>query len=182
MTRLLRLAVLSAVGTFLLIVLGGAVHLANDGVHGLGEPGCGGDWPLCRGRLLPPFEFLTMLEYLHRVIAASVGIATLVVMLGTMAAPAVRRRTRLTATATCALVAVQGLVGKATVGAEPPAIALTAHLGLGIVFLYATLATVYFLAIDRGEACWIVAPAREADRPFAIVAGAASLAVAALLY
>jgi protoheme IX farnesyltransferase len=178
MTRLFRLAVLSAVGTFLLIVLGGAVHLANDGAGGLGELGCGGDWPLCQGRLLPPFELLAMLEYLHRVIAASVGIATLLVMLGTVAAPAVRRRTRLTATAACALVAIQGLVGKATATAEPPAIALTAHLGLGIVFLFATLATVYFLAIDRGEPSWLITPAHAADRPYAVLAGSATLVVA----
>ncbi|MER3403850.1 MAG: hypothetical protein C4289_00630, partial [Chloroflexota bacterium] len=76
--------------------------------------------------------------------------------------------------------AIQGLVGKATAGAEPPAIAVTAHLGLGIVFLFATLATVYFLAIDRGEPGWLITPDHAADRPYALLAGSATLAVAIL--
>ncbi len=181
MTRLVRLAMLSAVGTFLLIVLGSAVRGANARVDSKLTAGCGGDWPLCQGRLFPPLELHALLEFAHRLIAASVGVSVLVVMIGTTLAPMTQRRTRIAAATAFALVAIQGLVGAATASAEPPAIALTAHLGLGLLFFFATLATVYFLAIDRGEASWIVAPAWDADRPFAFAAGLASLAVTVLL-
>ena len=46
--RFARLAAFSAVYTYLLIVFGGIVRITGSGL------GCGDDWPLCNGQLLPP--------------------------------------------------------------------------------------------------------------------------------
>ena len=50
------LALLAAVGQ---VTLGGVVRLTDSG---LGCP----DWPLCHGKLIPPAEFHTLIEYSHR--------------------------------------------------------------------------------------------------------------------
>ena len=62
-------------GTFALIVLGGVVRITDSG---LGCP----DWPLCHGKIIPPFDVATLIEYSHRLVAATLGLlvlATLVV-------------------------------------------------------------------------------------------------------
>src|ERR1700760_1820611 len=58
------------IATFELIVLGGAVRALNAG---LACP----DWPLCFGDYVPDFHPQVYLEFIHRVLAGSIGFATL---------------------------------------------------------------------------------------------------------
>src|SRR5260370_21773402 len=62
--RFTRLAWTAATGTYLLIVLGAVVRITGSGL------GCGEHWPLCNGRLLPPLDLPTLIEYAHRLVAA----------------------------------------------------------------------------------------------------------------
>src|SRR6266700_3434352 len=75
MTRpLARLAWAAALATYLLIVLGGIVRITGSGL------GCGEEWPVCHGRLIPSFaDVPTLIEWSHRLVAAIVS--TLVVVL-----------------------------------------------------------------------------------------------------
>src|SRR5713101_5364325 len=75
MTRpLARLAWAAALATYLLIVLGGIVRITGSGL------GCGDEWPVCHGRLIPSFaDVPTLIEWSHRLVAAIVS--TLVVVL-----------------------------------------------------------------------------------------------------
>ena len=69
------LTLTTLLGTFALIVLGGVVRITDSG---LGCP----DWPLCHGKIIPPFDVATLIEYSHRLVAATLGLlvlATLVV-------------------------------------------------------------------------------------------------------
>ena len=61
-----RLTALTAVATYLLIVMGGVVRVSGSGL------GCGDkdQWPLCRGSLLPPLEQTALIEFTHRWVAA----------------------------------------------------------------------------------------------------------------
>lgn len=54
------LAVATAVGMFLVLVMGAAV--TNTG----SAEGCGRSWPLCNGQLVPEFTVATAIEYSHR--------------------------------------------------------------------------------------------------------------------
>src|SRR5207245_11127701 len=66
--RFTRLAWLAAACTYLLIILGAIVRITGSGL------GCGEHWPLCNGRLLPPLDLPTWIEYGHRLAAGLVAI------------------------------------------------------------------------------------------------------------
>src|SRR5213080_5373998 len=66
-----RLAWTAAGFTYLLIILGAIVRITGSGM------GCGEHWPLCNGKLLPPLDLPTLIEYTHRLVAASVSILVL---------------------------------------------------------------------------------------------------------
>lgn len=66
--RYTQLAWAAAVCTYLLIILGAIVRITGSGL------GCGEHWPLCNGRLLPPLDLPTLIEYGHRLAAALVSL------------------------------------------------------------------------------------------------------------
>ena len=66
--RFTRLAWTAATCTYLLIVLGAVVRITGSGL------GCGEHWPLCNGRVLPPLDLPTLIEYTHRLVAALVTV------------------------------------------------------------------------------------------------------------
>src|SRR5437660_12601089 len=63
-----RLAWSAAACTYLLIILGAIVRITGSGM------GCGDHWPLCNGKLLPPLDLPTLIEYGHRLAAALVSV------------------------------------------------------------------------------------------------------------
>lgn len=69
-----RLTAITAVATYLLIVVGGVVRVTGSGL------GCGekDQWPFCHGQWLPPLEQTALIEFSHRWIAA---LATFLVLL-----------------------------------------------------------------------------------------------------
>jgi heme A synthase len=131
---LTRLAWSAAVATWLLIVLGGVVRITGSGL------GCGDDWPICHGRLIPSFADIgTAIEWSHRLVAAIVS--TLVVLLAG-SVWWVRRRTppgpsRLAYVA-LGLLIVQVLLGAVTVKLHLPPWTIVLHLGTAML-LFATL-------------------------------------------
>ncbi len=60
-------AIAALIAAFGQVTFGSIVRVSESG---LGCP----DWPLCHGRLIPPFEFETLVEYTHRLIGALVGV------------------------------------------------------------------------------------------------------------
>ncbi|MDQ6856990.1 MAG: COX15/CtaA family protein [Candidatus Dormibacteraeota bacterium] len=60
-----RLTAVTAVATYLLIVMGGVVRVTGSGL------GCGekDQWPLCHGGLLPPLQQTALIEFTHRWLA-----------------------------------------------------------------------------------------------------------------
>lgn len=167
-----RLAGAAAAGTYLLIVLGGIVRVTGSGM------GCGDDWPLCNGALLPPLDLPTLIEYGHRLAAAGVGL--LIVALAGHAVlrgqgdPAWRSRRRIGYLAVGLLV-VQVLLGAVTVRWELPPATVILHLAAAMALL-ATL----LVAAARGHAPRR-AGARVGDRPALLSGAGAVLGLAVVL-
>src|SRR5256714_11710534 len=140
--RFARLAWLAATCTYLLIILGAIVRITGSGL------GCGEHWPLCNGRLLPPLDLPTLIEYGHRLAAAAVS-----VLVGALAAYAwwlrhrppppstALRRPGAGAYVALGLLIAQVLLGAVTVKLQLPPWTVILHLGTAMLLL-ATLIVV----------------------------------------
>lgn len=125
------LALVTATAAFGLIVLGGVVRITGSGM------GCGPDWPLCNGHLVPPMDFETLVEWGHRMVAATVSLlvgAVLVVAWWPGRDEAWRPYRKLSAAA-AALLVVQVLLGAVTVWLELPPASVILHLGTAMGLL-----------------------------------------------
>jgi heme A synthase len=145
-----RLAIGAAVVTYLLVTLGGIVRITGSGM------GCGDDWPLCNGALVPVMDLPTFIEYSHRLVAAAV--AVLVAAMGLVAwrsrSDAAWQSQRRVAVWAVSLLVVQILLGAITVWLELPPPSVVLHLGTGMALLGVLVA----------GACQGVAPHRLGNR------------------
>lgn len=125
----------AAVSTFLLIVLGGVVRITGSGM------GCGVDWPLCNGRLVPTTSLAAFIEWSHRLAAAVVG--ALVAAVAAWAWWPGRgerwRPYRRVSAAAAGLLVLQVLLGAAAVRLELPPASVMLHLGTAMLLLTALL-------------------------------------------
>jgi heme A synthase len=117
--------------TYCLVVLGAVVRITESGM------GCGDDWPLCNGQLIPTGDLATFLEWGHRLMAVLVSL-----LIAALAAvswkpgrdPSWGPRRRLTAWAVVLLV-IQILLGAVTVWLELPPASVILHLGTAMALL-----------------------------------------------
>jgi heme A synthase len=143
MTRpLARIAWAAALATYLLIVLGGIVRITGSGL------GCGDEWPVCHGRLIPSFaDVPTLIEWSHRLAAAIVS--TLVVVLAGLVWWERKRgvgsgewvRPGTTSYVAFGLLVVQVLLGAITVRLHLPPWTIVLHLGTAMLLFAILLAT-----------------------------------------
>ena len=135
-----RVAWAAAAACYALIVLGGVVRITGSGL------GCGNHWPLCNGRLLPPLDLPTIIEYGHRLVAAAVSVLVVGLALvtwrdrhdpkgvggGEWDAPSISGYVAL------GLLIVQVTLGAITVKLDLPPWTIILHLGTAML-LFATL-------------------------------------------
>lgn len=131
--RFAWLAFVAAFFTYALIVLGGVVRITGSGM------GCGDDWPLCNGHLIPPMDFETLIEYAHRLVALVVSLLVFIVAVHGYRHRhdprfAERKLFVLTLIAV-ALLIVQVLVGAITVWLELPTGSVVLHLAIASLLL-----------------------------------------------
>lgn len=156
-----RLALVTLVLTFALIMLGGVVRVSDSGLGcGPGDSGFHG-WPLCNGDVIPGASIHTAIEYAHRTVASTVGLLALSLLV------LARRRHRdhrglvRATTAAFGLVVAEGLLGGATVEENLDEELVAAHLGLAMLIL---ALLIYVWRASRPEV--IGAPAPETSRGY----------------
>ncbi len=115
-----------AAAGFLLVIAGGLVTSTGSG---LAVP----DWPLSYGTLFPPMVGGILYEHGHRIIAAAVGLLTLVLALWVLFVEQ-RRGVRRLAVFSLGAVVLQGLLGGLTVLWQLPPQVSIAHACLGQIF------------------------------------------------
>jgi heme A synthase len=130
-----RLALATAIATFVLVLVGGVVRVSDSGL-GCGPAGSGfHGWPFCNGDIVPGLDLNAVIEYTHRVLAGAVGIMILLLAIGALRR---YRSNRVLVRATIAagvLVLLQGLLGGATVEENLEEALVAAHLGLAMLLL-----------------------------------------------
>lgn len=128
-----RLTWSAAAATLFLIAFGGFVRISESGL------GCGDDWPLCNGQLVPDLSFATSIEFGHRIIAAIVAALVVAVAVtawkwGAGGDPLWTRLKRVGVVAVV-LVVVQILLGAVTVWLELPPASVILHLGTAMLLM-----------------------------------------------
>src|SRR6185369_16975706 len=160
-----RFAIVTAVATYLLILIGGLVH-------GTGSSLACPDWPTCYGTMMPRMEGGVLVEHSHRLAAGTVVILTLALAaMLTMTASKDEglRRLRPFGWLAVALVFVQALLGGITVMLRLPTPVSTAHTGTSLLFF---LTVVYVAVRSRPLPLPVVAPPPAVPR-LALVAAVA---------
>ena len=121
-----RLALATALATFVLLAIGGLVHATGSS---LACP----DWPLCYGQFLPAMEGGVLYEHGHRLVALAVALLTVA-----LAVTVWRRRReaapRAMAALAVALVVLQAALGALTVVYKLPLLVSAAHLATSMAF------------------------------------------------
>ena len=124
-----RLVTLTAlVATYAQVTLGGVVRATESG---LGCP----DWPLCYGRIIPPFEFTALVEYSHRLAASALSILVLAVAVLAWLFYRQNRWIIVPSILGLALAVAAAVLGGITVLAELDAWVVMVHLGLAELVL-----------------------------------------------
>jgi cytochrome c oxidase assembly protein subunit 15 len=129
-----RLATATSVLMFALIVVGSIVRTTGSGLS------CP-DWPLCHGRLIPPFDFNIWMEWLHRLIALMVGLLLFATAGLVLARRETRGRLGGLAALSVALYLSQALLGALTVWKLLDPSVVSGHLAVGLL-LFAALVTI----------------------------------------
>ena len=123
------LSTLTVFSVFGLVVLGGVVRVTGSG---LGCP----DWPLCHGRVVPPWELTALIEYSHRMVASAI-VGPLILLTCGVSWLAHRQERWLVLPSSLAVVLLvaQALLGGVTVLTELPGPVVASHLALGQALL-----------------------------------------------
>jgi cytochrome c oxidase assembly protein subunit 15 len=159
-----RYAVVVAVATAALLFIGGLVTSTGSA---LSVP----DWPLSFGQVFPRMTGGVLFEHGHRMVAATVGLLTVVLAVWLWRAEP-RRWVRRLGGAALAAVVLQGALGGITVLLKLPVAVSVAHAGLAEIYFCLTAAIA--LVTSPG---WLEAPEPVADagRPSVRALGAATV-------
>jgi heme A synthase len=133
-----RLALVTALATFGLIVLGSLVRTTGSG---LACP----DWPLCHGRLIPPFQFNVLIEWFHRLAALIVSLLLLATVAWIAAHSVLRARLGALALLAVGLLLIQVLLGALTVWKLLDPAVVGGHLAVALLF-FSTLLVLVLVA------------------------------------
>lgn len=106
------------------------------------------DWPLCPDGLIPSEEYL--IEYIHRLVAASTGVLVLATTVGSWIARNSDRKIRITSTLGSVFVITQITLGALVIDLKLHAVLVAIHLGIGILlFAMVLLTTLFAFRMDR---------------------------------
>ena len=131
-----RMALGIAIATWMVMAIGSATRVMNAG---LACP----DWPLCYGSVLPAeqMNLQVFLEWFHRLVASSVGFATIVLFSACWYfRKSLPKWLPWATSGSLSLVVFQGILGGLTVTQLLRFDIVTAHLGTGLLFFSSLLA------------------------------------------
>ena len=100
------------------------------------------DWPLCPDGLVPSEEY--MIEYIHRLVAASTGVLVLATTVGSWLAKNSNAKIRVTSTLASVFVVTQITLGALVIDLKLHAVLVAIHLGIGILLFAMVLLTTLF--------------------------------------
>jgi len=167
-TRFQRLVAATLAMTLALVVVGVVVRATGSG---LGCP----DWPFCYGQPIPPLEFKAWAEWIHRLVAAIIGLMAVAIAVLAVVDHRDRPSLVLGSVGTVLLVGFQAWLGRETVRLGNSGPSVTAHLAAAM----AVAGLLVFLLVRAGHPARL--PARGESQRFTLLAAFMAAAVFALL-
>lgn len=135
-----RLALITTVGMWLVIVMGATV--TNTG----SQSGCGKSWPLCHGEFIPTMAVSTAIEFSHRAVTGVEGILVAAVAIGTLLKWRRHREARILAPLMGGVIVLQSGLGAWAVMYPQSAAVLALHFGISLTAFASSLLLTAFLA------------------------------------
>ncbi|HZG71977.1 MAG TPA: heme A synthase, partial [Chondromyces sp.] len=138
-------AVLTTIG-MLFVLLGGALVTKTD--SGLG---CGREWPLCHGQIIPDnLSAETLIELSHRAVSGIVGLMVLALSIWSWRSIGHKRETKFLSLLSFFFLVSQGLIGAAAVLWGQSDFVLALHFGISLIsFAAVLLLTLLIFEVDQ---------------------------------
>lgn len=135
--RILKwLALVTCIVMFLATFGGGVVTRTDSGL------GCGREFPLCNGKLVPAHTIASLIEFSHRSVSAMAGILSIASFVGFLLFMKHRKDLQLFSLLTLMFVIIQGAMGALAVVFSQSAAVMGLHFGFALIaFASATMMT-----------------------------------------
>ena len=169
-----RLAIATAIGMFIVLMMGAGVTATGSG------NGCGNDWPLCHGRLIPQDYLQSVIEYSHRFVTSIEGLLVLATCIVAWPLRKAFPDFKILIPSMASTLVLQSLMGAAAVMWPQSATVMATHFGISLVCL-ASAVLIARILIDGGrhrDAAIARNPIPPALRSTVVLAFVASILVA----
>lgn len=169
MSRYQKLALLAAVSTFVMVVIGVIVRSTGSGM------GCP-DWPLCHGQVIPPVgDTAAWLESIHRWWGVVIGFVILALVIEAFRSQRRTRAVMVGSVGALLLTGFQAWLGKVTVELNNSAESVTIHLATAMILLAVCL----YLTVRAGHPATLSRHATSLRIP--LLVGFSAISVYALM-
>lgn len=133
-------SIVTAVGLFLVQMQGVLVTISGS------AQGCGGDWPLCHGQIIPgQFTLHSLIEFGHRVVVPFVTVFLLGTAAGMLAFWRKRREAIILAALMVGFLLLQAVLGALAVIYPTSPVILALHYGIALVAFASSLVAALFI-------------------------------------
>ena len=153
------------------VTLGGIVRVTGSG---LGCP----DWPLCHGRIIPPLEFATLIEYSHRLSASALVLLILAVTALAWGAYRSNHWVLVSSVSSLGLVLVAAALGGLSVATDLAWWVVSLHLGIAEIVVGCLVVA---LVVGSSTAGGVAHPPKAPARGFNALVLATALGTFALI-
>jgi heme a synthase len=138
--RLSRLAIITAIGMYLVLLAGALVTKTESG------RGCGDDWPLCNGKFVPAYTIESMVEYSHRFVTGIEGIFVLATVIAVWKWRGHDKLAKAYSAGALFFTVLQALLGAAAVMWPQSDAALALHFGFSLLAVTCCVLLVFALS------------------------------------
>lgn len=140
-----RLAVITTIGMFLVLLMGAVVTKTGSG------EGCGNSWPLCNGKFIPSYTIESMIEYNHRAVTGVEGILLAVTAIWAWRLFQTHRDIHFFAFFSIFFTVIQAILGAMAVKWDQSSAVLALHFGISLLAFAAVLLLTILIHRYSGE-------------------------------
>jgi heme a synthase len=144
------LGVIAAAGMLLVLIMGARVTTTGS------AQGCGRDWPLCNGKLIPDFTIAAAIEFSHRAVTGVEGVLIVAFTVAVLARYRDHRPIRVLAPLMLGFLLLQAGMGAWAVKYPQAPVVLALHFGISLIALATTTLTALYV---RRPGAMLAAPA-----------------------